>query len=81
MWISSTERRSAPRNSRVSIWHSTIVDAREAEAIKLAHEHHAECLLFDERKGRELADQKRVPVIELLGPALFGETETTQLIE
>jgi predicted nucleic acid-binding protein len=50
-----------------------MVDKGEAEAIELAKELHADHLLIDERKGRRLATQERVPVIGLLGVVLLAK--------
>jgi len=49
------------------------LDAGEAEAIELARELHADHLLIDERKGRNLAVQEGVPVIGLLGVVLLAK--------
>ena len=49
------------------------MDAGEAEAIELARELHADRLLIDERKGRNLAVKEGVPVIELLGVVLLAK--------
>jgi uncharacterized protein len=49
------------------------VDRGEAEAIALAEELHADHLLIDERKGRRLAQQQRVPVVGLLGVVLMAK--------
>lgn len=49
-----------------------IVDAGEAEAIELAKELHADRLLMDERKGRQLAIQEGLSVIGLLGVVLLA---------
>ena len=58
--------------ARASLY-SQSVDCGEAEAIALAEELHADCLLIDERKGRRLAKQQGVPVIGLLGVVLMGK--------
>lgn len=49
-----------------------IVDGGGAEAIELAKELHADWLLIDERRGRRLAAQERIPVIGLLGVVLLA---------
>lgn len=49
-----------------------IVDEGEAEAIELAKEIHADRLLIDERKGRQLAIQEGLSVIGLLGVVLLA---------
>jgi predicted nucleic acid-binding protein len=41
-----------------------IVDVGEAEAIELALELHADRLLIDERKGRQLASKEGIPVLQ-----------------
>lgn len=43
------------------------LDAGEAEAIVLAKEKHADILLMDERKGREIAEKSGIRTIGLLG--------------
>ena len=53
--------------------YAQIVDAGEAEAIELARELHADRLLIDERKGRNLAVKEGVPVIGLLGVVLLAK--------
>lgn len=53
-----------------------VVDEGEAEAIELAKELQADWLLIDERKGRRLASQERVPVIGLLGVVLIERDAT-----
>lgn len=52
--------------------YTQMVDAGEAEAIQLAKELHADRLLIDERRGRKLAAQERIPVIGLLGVVLLA---------
>jgi len=49
------------------------VDRGEAEAIELAKELHADRLLIDERKGRNLAAREGVPVIGLVGVVLLAK--------
>ncbi|MGH8024829.1 MAG: hypothetical protein ACRED1_14660 [Limisphaerales bacterium] len=49
------------------------VDVGEAEAIELALELHADHLLIDERKGRNLAMKEGLPVIGLLGVVLLAK--------
>lgn len=49
------------------------VDLGEAEAITLATELHADHLLIDERKGRRLALQERLPIVGLLGVVLMAK--------
>jgi uncharacterized protein len=53
--------------------YSESVDAGEAEAIELALELHADRLLIDERKGRNLAVQEGLSVIGLLGVILLAK--------
>jgi hypothetical protein len=54
---------------------SQIVDRGEAEAIELAKELHADRLLIDERKGRQLAQQEGIPVIGLVGIVLLAKRQ------
>ena len=49
-----------------------VLDQGEAEAIQLAKELSADCLLMDERKGRQVAAQERIPVIGLLCVVLLA---------
>lgn len=52
---------------------SQLLDRGEAEAIVLAKELHADRLLIDERKGRQLAEMEGVSVIGLLGVVLLAK--------
>ena len=53
--------------------YARVVDIGEAEAIELALELHADRLLIDERKGRQLASKEGIPVIGLLGVVLLSK--------
>jgi predicted nucleic acid-binding protein len=53
--------------------YARVVDIGEAEAIELALELHADRLLIDDRKGRQLAAKEGIPVIGLLGVVLLSK--------
>lgn len=63
----------AVQNTARAAAFSHIVDRGEAEAIELARELKADRLLIDERKGRRLAAQEKIPVIGLLGVVLLAK--------
>ncbi len=69
LWL----RVEAVRNTAEVVRMRQMVDEGEAEAIELAKELQADWLLIDERKGRRLASQERVPVIGLLGVVLLAK--------
>ena len=51
------------------------LDEGEAEAIILACELHADWLLIDEAKGRQIASQMGVPIIGILGILIQAKTQ------
>lgn len=60
------------QDSSASAKYAQVVDEGEAEAIELAKELHADRLLIDERKGRQLALREGLSVIGLLGVVLLA---------
>jgi len=63
----------AVQNRTLANQYAKTVDAGEAEAIALAKELHADHLLIDERKGRQLAAREGLPVVGLLGVILLAK--------
>jgi len=63
----------APKNNeRVRVLTSRL-DPGEAEAIVVASELHADCLLMDETLGRSVAREEDIPVIGLVGILLLAK--------
>jgi len=61
------------RNESKAREYADKVDRGEAEAIALAEELHADYLLIDERKGRQLARASGITVIGLVGIVLMAK--------